>query len=95
MRHRSRDIWSILSRRRLLLTTVLYVVSAPLLITAAGAYAVLDGAAKTSGPGAGGGGSDSDVDILLLLGWIFLGVYLAAAVAALIALIVRRRLVRA
>lgn len=96
MKYQSRDIWSFLSRRRLLLSAVMYIVSAPLLIAAAaGAYSVLVGGARASGPGAGGGGSDRDVDLLLLLGWIFLGVFLAAAAVAVIALFVRQRHARA
>lgn len=90
IKHRSEDIWDFLTRRRLVRATVAYVISAPLLIGIAGVVFVLSGAAKASGPG--GSTSDTNVDLLLLLGWIFLGAFLAAAVVALVALFVRPRL---
>ena len=92
IKHRSEDIWGFLTCRRLVRSTVAYIISAPLLICFAGMVFVLGGAAKASGPG--GYTSDSDVDLLLLLGWIFLGVFLVAAVATVLALFMRPRLLR-
>ena len=92
IKHRSEDIWSFLTRRRLVRSAVAYIISAPLLISFAGMVFVLVGGAKASGPG--GYTSDSDVDLLLLLGWIFLGVFLVAAAATVLALFMRPRLLR-
>jgi hypothetical protein len=82
MRRKSKDIWSFLSRRRLLLSAMTYLIAAPLL----GCLALAISAGGTSGSNASG-----VPDSVEAAAWVVCSVFLAAAVAALILAVIRPR----